>query len=425
MAVLLAVYAGYALHNPDRFIPRLSAYAQQRTGLQVRLRHIQISLFPVLQVRAYGVEIKNPRPFPSGDLLQVPELDVALARAPLLRGRIVIESVVLHRPAINIISDPDGLWNYQAPHAGNGAPPPFTLGAVAALQVNNGTLLGSNLIDPTDAPGPVVLQLNDFSAQLSAVRAGVSSAVGAGAPLMTGHIAAAVARFGSIRTRNLQSQLAISQSRLAFTRFAVKTYRGHATGDFSLDFGGKDAMFATDLSVNGIGMPYLLAEFENGNPKMTGMLQAQLSLAGSITHSSHPLAGIHGTGQVVVRKGELPTLDRNQVMLGMVRFRPAGTGALPASAFRTLVGDIELHGGRIYSRRIHANFYGVAVVGAGNTSVSSGALDYRGVATIAKKQGFFTSLFARVFKGAHEKNGRLTFSLRVTGTLSRPQSSVL
>ena len=133
--------------------------------------------------------------------------------------------------------------------------------------------------------------------------------------------------------------------------------------------------------------------------------------ARTIMHTSSPLAGIHGTGHVTIRKGELPNLDGDKNMIELERFRNPGTGALAASAFSTFDGDLELRDNRIYSKRIAVNFYGTDVVGSGSTSVVDGAMDYRGVAIVLKQQGLVTSLFARIFKEAQEKNGRLTFPL--------------
>ncbi|MHB1838669.1 MAG: hypothetical protein ACYCPD_02820, partial [Acidobacteriaceae bacterium] len=106
------------------------------------------------------------------------------------------------------------------------------------------------------------------------------------------------------------------------------------------------------------------------------------------------------------------------------RFRTAGASALPASAFSTFAGDAELKDHRMYSHRIGIDFYGIAVDGAGSMSLTGGPMDYKGTATIEKKQGFFTDTFARWFKGAREKDGRLMFPVRLTGTLAKPQFAV-
>lgn len=291
------------------------------------------------------------------------------------------------------------------------------------LQIEDGVLQGSNLIDPADAPGPVVLELRDFSAQLKQIHLHPRS--GPEPAAIAGILAADTVRFGSIHTKDVHAQLGVTSMQVTLKAFVAKTYRGRVSGDFSLNYGGKDTTFKTSLRVSGIGMPYLLAEFQQGSPKMTGMLQAEVNLAGDIAHTSSPLAGMHGTGNVTIRKGELPNLDTDKNMIEMERFRPPGTGALGASAFSSFSGDMELRDNRLYSKRIAVDFYGTDVVGSGSTSVLDGAMDYRGVAIVLEKQGAITSLFARIFKDAQKKNGRLTFPLRVTGTIAHPTCSVV
>ena len=423
--IVLAVAAGwYALHDPDRYIPSITAYLREQTGLQVQIRHMEVHVFPALGVRVYSLEIKNPKPFPSGDLLNVPSLDATVKKMPLLGGRIEIKSLVLHKPVIDVISDPDGLWNYQNPASGKQAPVHFPTGVITNLQIEDGMLLGSNLIDPADTPGPVVVEMLDFSAQLKQIHFHPRSSSGTPAAI-AGMLTAGTVRFGSIHTRDLHAQLRVTSSQLNLKDFVAKTYRGSASGDFSLGYGGKNTTFTTSARVSGIGVPYLLAEFRKGPPAMTGMLQAQVKLAGDIAHTATPLADMHGTGTITIRKGELPSLDTDKDMIEMERFRPAGTGAVPASAFSTFSGDMELHDNHLYSKRIAVDFYGTNVVGSGSTSVLDGAMDYRGEAIVLQKQGTITNLFARMFKGAQEKNGRLTFPLRVTGTIAYPKCSIV
>ena len=87
----------------------------KRTGLQIAVQHVDIRYFP-LRVRVYGLEIKNPKPFPAGDFLKVPMLEASVGMdAAAVQKRIVIRSLVLHQPAIDFVSDPDGLWNFQNP----------------------------------------------------------------------------------------------------------------------------------------------------------------------------------------------------------------------------------------------------------------------------------------------------------------------
>lgn len=414
----------YWLHNPNRYLPKVIANAERRTGLQIAVQHVDIRYFP-LRVRVYGLEIKNPKPFPAGDFLKVPLLEASVEWTPLLlQQKIVIRSLVLHQPVIDFISDPDGLWNFQNPTGPKDQPTRFSTGSITNLEVQNGVLLGSNLIDPSDKPGPVILELRNVNGDLKQIQ---FHPHGQGAPLraIQGHLTASHAGFGSIHTRDLRSDVRILPLQLVFTNLSAKTYRGQAKGELSFNFQGKKTTFQAKMHLSGVGMPYLLAEFETGPPKMTGMLEATLDVGGEIAHSSSPLGDIYGTGTLMVRRGDLPILNQNASMKQVEQFRTKDAAGKPPSAFSAFAGDMELKNRRMYSKRIAVDFYGIHVDGTGSMSLTGGPVNYRGTATIEKNQGFFTNIFARWFKGAKEQNGRLEFPIKLTGTWTHPQFTVV
>ena len=86
---------------------------------------------------------------------------------------------------------------------------------------------------------------------------------------------------------------------------------------------------------------------------------------------------------------------------------------------------MDLNRQRIFSRVIDVDFYGINVDGSGSVDELNSQLDYKGNATVQTKQGFFVSTFARMFKGADSKHGRLVFPIQVTGTLNNPKCSVV
>jgi uncharacterized protein involved in outer membrane biogenesis len=422
--VVAFAVASYWLHNPDRYLPMAIANAEKRTGLQIAVSHVEIRYFP-LSVRVYGLEIKNPKPFPPGDFLKVPMLEASAEWTPLLfQKRVVIRSLVLHQPAIDFISDPDGLWNFQNPAGPKDQPSRFSTGSIANLEVQNGVLLGSNLIEPADKPGPVILELQNICGDLKQIQ---FHPHGQGAPLQAiqGQLTASTAGFGSIHTRDLRSEVRILPLKLVFKNFEANTYRGKANGDFTFNFQGKQTTFHVKMQVTGVGMPYLLAEFDNGPPKMTGMMAAKLDVAGAIANSASPLTDMYGTGTIMIRNGELPGLDQNASMKQVEQFRTKDAAGKPPSAFSTFGGDMELKNQRMYSKRVAVDFYGIDVDGTGSMSLTGGPVKYRGSATIEKKQGFVTTTFARWFKHAKEKDGRLEFPIALTGTLANPQFAVV
>ncbi|MBW4039392.1 MAG: AsmA family protein [Acidobacteria bacterium] len=419
----LCAAAWYTVHNPDRYVPEAITYLQKKTGLQIEIQHVSVRLLP-LSVRLYGVAVKNPKPFPQGYFLQAPEVDAAIPWMPLLHGHLIIRSVVVEKPVIHLISDPDGLWNFQNPSSTNKEPPQISMGSISSLQIKNGTLYGSGLIDPSDAPGPLVFTAEDFSGGLQQLD-GAASKHPSPRTSVVGSLTVGTVIFGRIHLREVHSQVQVEPAQFTFKNFEAKTYRGHAAGDFSFDFSGSRTRFDTDLRVSGVGINYLLAEFETGQPKITGMMEADMKLNGIIEHSANPLSGIHGTGHFIIRKGELTGLNGNKSMAQMARFRDPGTSSLPVSAFSSFSGDLDLDRQRIDSRQINVDFYGIDVDGSGSVDELNSRLDYKGKATIETKQGFFISAFARLFKGAESQHGRLVFPMRVTGTLNDPKCSVV
>jgi len=172
-------------------------------------------------------------------------------------------------------------------------------------------------------------------------------------------------------------------------------------------------------------MAYLLAQFPEGRGKMTGTMQGDLKVEGEIEHSSNPLGRIHGSGRIIVRNGELPTLNHDKNMMKMTRFRNPGAASRPPSSFSSFSGDMNLANGRIFSHQINIAFYGIDVQCSGSLGVTGGeGLDYEGVASVLNSQGFFTNLMARMSGGRLEK-GKLSFPIRIEGTLQNPKFSVV
>ena len=428
--VLTGAAAALVFTNPDRYRPEVIAYLQNKTGKQIQLARVGVRLFPTLSIRMYNVGVKNPTPFPPGYFLTVPTIDAEIDVGALLHRRIVIKSVVLNDPVINVISDPDGLWNFEnaAVVKGSGQPnrepPPFSLGLISTVEIRGGRLLGSSLIDPSDRPGPVVFEARNISAQLKQVDFDAFTGP-ASSPVAEGDFKADSVRFGSIPTTNAKSHLRILTKQVFFTNFSVEAHGGHAAGDFSFGLAGPNTTFSTNMQVSGVDMAYLLAQFPEGRGKMTGTMQGNVNVEGEVEHSSNPLRRIHGSGRITVRNGELPTLNQDKNMMKMTRFRNPGAASRPPSSFSSFSGDMNLANGRIFSHQINIDFYGIDVECSGSLGVRGGeGMDYKGVASVLNSQGFFTNMMARM-SGAKLEKGKLSFPIRVGGTLENPKFSVI
>jgi uncharacterized protein involved in outer membrane biogenesis len=415
--LIVLIFIVPALVRVDRYRPEVISYLQKKTGKQVEIGRLAITLFPVsVQIDDFGV--KNPPLFPPGYIVKVARIDAELSVRALLDRRVVIKSLILQDPILNLTSDPDGPWNFENPQAKDSVNA-LPLGVISSVQIKRGKLIASNLL-PSDAAGPIFFEAYQISGELQQV-----DLVGIITPSSTsmdgqGTLRAELLRFGSVEVRNLNSKLRLEARHAFFTDVRAEVYGGSAAGDLSFDLSGRNASFKTNVRLNGINLAQLLAAFPNGGGRMTGKLEGDMKLAGEIEHTQRPLAGIHGAGHVTVRNGQVPSLKLNANLMKLAHFNDLGPAKNDPSSFNVITTDLELASQRISSKVIDIDGYGVDVDGSGSVSVSgSDDLDYRGLAEITSKQGFLTNAVAR-FSGAALKDGKLQFPFRIGGTIDNP-----
>ncbi len=376
--LLALIFVVPAAIRVDRYRPRVISYLEQKTGKEIEMGRLALTFFPLkIHVDHFGV--RNPPLFPPGYVVQVAQIDAELSVRALLHRQIVIESLVLEEPVVNLTSDPDGPWNFENPQAevsANDTP----LGPIASVKVKRG----------------------------------VASMDGHGS------LSAGILRFGSVEVRSLDSKLRLESRHVFFADVKADVYGGTALGELSFDLSNRNTSFKTNARMHGINLAQLLAAFPNGRGKMTGKMEGDLRLEGEIAHSIRPFAGMHGTGRLTVRNGQVPSLKLNANLMKLAHFNDLGPAKNDPSSFNLITSDLELANQRISSKVIDIDGYGVDVDGSGSVSVSgSDELNYRGLAEITTKEGFFTNTVARL-SGASLKDGKLQFPFRIGGTIDSP-----
>jgi uncharacterized protein involved in outer membrane biogenesis len=417
LLLLVFIFAGRVLFGVDHYRSQVIAYLQDRTGKQVEIGRLGLSLFPV-SIRIDNFGVRNPPIFPPGYIVQVARIDAELSVGALLHRQVVIKSLVLEAPIINLTSDPDGPWNFENPQS-KVSQNSFPLGPFSSVQIKHGQLIASNLL-PSDAAGPVFFEAHEISGvleQLSLV--GIidpsSSSMDGQGTLKTGLL-----RLGAVEVRNLDSKMRLEARHVFFTSVKTEAYGGTAMGDLTFDLSGKKVNFKTNARLSGINMAQLLAAFPNGGGKMTGKMEGNVILEGEIEHTLRPLAGMHGSGHVTVRNGQVPSLKLNVNLMKLAHFNELGPAKNDPSSFNLITTDLELDHQRISSRAIDIDGYGVDVDGSGSVSVSgSDELNYRGLAEITTQKGFFTNAVARL-SGAALVDGKLQLPFRISGTIDSP-----
>ena len=412
------VFLAPVFFNLDRYRPEVISYFEENTGKRVEIERLALTLFPQVTIHMEGFAVKSPPLFPPSYIVKVTRADAVLDSWALLHRQVIIKSLVAEDPEINLVSDPDGPWNFENPETKN-AKNTFPLGMIDKVLIKRGKLIMSNLL-PSDAAGPVFLEAHDITSELD--RVDLAAIVNPASNSLNGRGTWKVGRlrFGAVETTNVSSKFRLESRAVFFTDLEGDAYTGKATGDFSVSLAKKPASFKADARMSGINMAHLLAAFHETRGIMTGKLEGTLKLAGKIEHTMSPLAGMSGTGHVKVINGEVPSLMLNANLMKLAHFNDLGPAKESPASFSSISTDLELENLKITSKTIDIDGYGVDVDGSGSVSISgSGELGYQGVASITSKQGFLTNTFARL-EGAKFKDGKLSFPFHIGGTIDNP-----
>lgn len=417
--VIVVASLAAVLFNVDRYRPQLVSFLEARTGKKVEIGHLALTFFPHASIRLDDFRVKSPPLFPPSYILKVKRADAKVDFWALLHRHLVITLLVLDSPEINLVSDPDGPWNFENPSAASSTNI-LPEGWIDKVAITGGQLIASNLL-PSDAQGPVFLEAHDISCELSDVN--LAAIANPASVSMNGQGTWKAGRFriGRFEATNVNSHVRIESRRVLFSGASAEAYGGKATGNFSVNLATRTATFRMDAQVSHISVTHLLAEFPNARGRMTGTLEGGVTLAGDFAHTTRPLAGIRGSGHLKVTNGEVPPLMLNANLMKLMHFNDQGPAKEHPSSFASISTDFELANLRISSKTVDIDGYGVDVDGSGSVSVSgSDELSYRGVAAVTTKQGFFTTLVARV-EGVTVKDGKMSFPFRLEGTIEDPK----
>jgi uncharacterized protein involved in outer membrane biogenesis len=416
--LLAVIFLVPPLIHMDRYRLQVISYLEKQTGKQVEIGQLALTFFPVT-IHIERIGVRNPPIFPAGYVIQVARIDAELSIGALLHRQVIIKSLVLENPILNLTSDPDGPWNFENPQSKVSANT-FPLGPIANVRIKRGVVIASNLL-PSDAAGPVYFEAQEIFCELEQVNlAGIINPASSSSMDGQGSLKAGLLRFGAVEARDLDSKLQLKSRHVFFTGIKAEVYGGSAVGALSFDLSQKNASFKANARLSGINLAQLLAAFPNGGGKMSGKMEGDVRLGGEIAHSLRPLAGIRGAGDLTVRNGQLPSLKLNANLMKLAHFNDLGPARNDPSAFNVITADLELADQRISSRVIDIDGYGVDVDGSGSVSVSgSDELNYRGLAEITSKESFFTNAVARL-SGATLRDGKLQFPFRIGGTIDSP-----
>jgi len=439
----------------DRYRPQVVARLQEETGKPAEIGHLALTIFPQVSIRVDDFALGNPPGFPQGDFVRARRIYAVVDAGALWNRQVVITSFQLDEPIINLLSDVRGKWNFENPPKPAGVaktaahePSAFTLGVISSVSIKGGELKAASLL-ASGRPGPTFFEgrsvaidledvdLNAFIATAAASLVPPPDAshslawAGLGATLLyaapppkpaaQGTLKAESLRFGTFQATSVKTKLRLFPKQVNFDDLNFNLYGGRASGDLAFNSAAQNPRYSTNVRISGVDVAKLLEAIPEARGKMTGTLEGNMKLAGEVTHSPDPLAGMRGTGQVSIRNGQLPSLQLNKNLTQLARLTNRGPASGDPSSFSSISTDLNIANGRITSNKVAIVGNGVEVDGSGSmTLAGAGSLDYQGISKVASAQNPVTDMLVR-YSGATYADGKLSFPFTLGGTLQQPK----
>ena len=115
--IALAALAGAALLNLNSLIARNKDYligqAEQALGRKIKVGAIEATLFSGLGMKLGDFSMSDDRQYSSDDFIRAKDLQINVRFWPLLKKEVQVKRVILHKPAIVVIRNAAGNFNFS------------------------------------------------------------------------------------------------------------------------------------------------------------------------------------------------------------------------------------------------------------------------------------------------------------------------
>ena len=405
MLALLALGTAYVVHlvrslDTPEFKSAILNRASAAIGARVQARKVAVTVLHGVTIE--GVTIANPAPL-RGDLLTAEALVLRYDLSSLLRGRLEFARLSAEKPALDLVMDERGVFNYER-LGGSGAASPSAAGLPIELAFSKLSLGGARVVVRDRRATLMRVEGAELESAVRLARASVEG---------DGTLRVALLNLGdTFFVRGVSAPLHVSSGALKLAPVNSTLAGGHLGGDVEVRF-QKGFRFVATLTVKDVQLQTLLQE-----------AKATQGMSGTVVGD----AVVEGTGGLATLKG------KGQVRLDNCRVTRAPLMTLLATAlripelarpdFEECRSTFTLGNGRLVTPSLTLKGPSVQLAGHGVTSLKSLAIDYD--MTLALDEALARRIPAQELRAAFKDRGDgfVTIDFKVTGTTSAPRSDL-
>ena len=407
IALLVALVAGFIVFfDPNAWREEIATAVEEETGRSFVIEgEISWSLFPRLGIELGAWQIGSGNGFGDTPFASAEGLRAGMQVMPLLRGELVLETLELRGPTVNLIRNAKGRANWEGFGGGTGAGSASTGGAgtgtlpdwLAGLSLG-GIELSDGVIRFDDRTTGEQLAVDPLNVSLGAFQPGQPASfditallTGDGEPLDTrlaGELIVRTDGSASLRNTNLEANdlritqisadAAPSADGWRLHPLSARFYEGDYAGDLQIGTGRPAMPLQFDESLSGVAMGPLIASFADFE-RLTG--EAAISANGglSLAAGAAPLATLNADTEFAISDGAIRGINVARTIrnaLARLEGRPLEDSAeTPQTDFTSLTGTVAVRDGVARSDDIALDSPLLRLRGTGSSDLVDQVLD--------------------------------------------------
>jgi uncharacterized protein involved in outer membrane biogenesis len=303
-AALVLVVVIFALtFNINSYRPRIEAAASGATGLDVRINgKMGLSFFP-FGVSAKDIHVANK----GGEIISLENLKLGAELMPLLKKQLKVTSCELVKPAVTIVKDADGKYNFESTEKKSTEGQPGAAFSLNDLKLSKGVLV---YIDKKAGEKTELKEINLAIKDLSVVDTSGKIIKNIS---FTGNLDCKEVRKKDLKIDNVKSPIKVEKGVIYLMSLTMDIFGAKAEGDATADKSEVDAVYKINLKVSKLDFEKLQESF--GTKKVIGGkgdLYASLTMKEKGNRSL--MSGMDGTFSLRGDNLVMYTMDLDKVL---------------------------------------------------------------------------------------------------------------
>jgi uncharacterized protein involved in outer membrane biogenesis len=257
-ALILAVVIFALTFDINSYRPRIEAAASGATGLEVTINgKMGLSFFP-FGVSAKDIHVANK----GGEIISIENLKLGAELMPLLKKQLKVTSCELVKPAVTIVKDADGKYNFENIEKKSNKGQPGAAFNLNDLKLSKGVLV---YIDKKTGEKT---EFQDFNLAIKELSVMDTSGEIIKNIAFTGNMDCKEVRKRDLKINNVKSPIKADKGVIYLTTLTMDIFGAKAEGDAMADHSEVDAVYKINLKVPKLDFEKLEESF--GTKKVIG-----------------------------------------------------------------------------------------------------------------------------------------------------------